>query len=62
MSGLSHAAADAARPFRFVDENTHFVLLPWVNATGFGPGSFSPRSAGLVERDEAPNQERTFYA
>src|SRR5690606_574551 len=38
MGELSHAARHAARPFRFVDAYTRFVLLPQVHATGRGPG------------------------
>jgi pimeloyl-ACP methyl ester carboxylesterase len=45
ISGLSHAAAQPASPFRFVDDNTRFILLPRVHATRLGRGSFSPRSA-----------------
>jgi hypothetical protein len=48
MAGLSHAAADAARAFRFVDGNAQLVLLPWVNATGSGPGSFSPSKRPIL--------------
>jgi hypothetical protein len=59
MSGLSHGAADAARPFRFVDGYTRFVLLPDVHATAIETRLVPPTEApGLAKRDEAQNQER----